>query len=387
MGRYRYEAMTATGARVAGEIAAESSSAAVAELRGSGLFVLECALLGDDSGGDAADSPPGHEELPQPRSRRRLRVGRNGSGGSFKPWLLALALGLFTLGGLFFAGLGGRYTWKMSRQLANARQTTGVVRSATIEEQRVYDDDGSTTYYVPRIQYSYAVAGQTHFSDQLYPGGLDIRTPSQQSRSSARGLVQRYQPGGEIAVWYLPDEPEASFLVRRRLAIYGLMDLLGGILAAVGLACLLPVLISGTSARFCAAAVVFFVGLAFAWLVLSAFLTAPREAKEITSPLLGWMLAAYLTVCWTAFVVHCPPSWQKLRDATFAALLLGILPLSLSVFVFVPLSMLKPDWNVLRFWPWVGVAGTVAGLIGWMTGTLAIGKPPGEGETAAERIA
>lgn len=114
------------------------------------------------------------------------------------PYILILAF--FTLAGLVMAAWG----WRNLRRARTFREwstTQGVIESSTFDSAA--DDP------LPRIEFSYEVAGQRHRRALDFPSGL---TPS---RELARSYIGRYPPGAKVNVYYDPARPEQATLERK----------------------------------------------------------------------------------------------------------------------------------------------------------------------------
>ena len=283
-------------------------------------------------------------------------------------------LSLFTLGGLLFAGVGSWVSWTMWRELETAVETSGVVRSSEVREERRHGGGSSRTYFIPTVNYEYSLNGRTYYSDDLYPGIKFFRTSADRSEARARGIVKKHPEGSEIRLWALPHDPAKSFLIRQRRVDESAMMLIGGILAAAGTWMSLAVFISTPAVRLGAACILFIASQGLTWLFWRAYWTAPPD--EVVGSLLlpKWLLVAYVLICWIGLISYAPERFEKVRQATFASLFFGTLIMSLSTFVFVPLMILVPDSEPLRAMPWVGVTAAAVGLLGWMSGIITIGK-------------
>lgn len=283
-------------------------------------------------------------------------------------WMLSI----FVAGGLFFLGLGVWKTWQMSRQLAQARQTKAQVLSSRVEET----GDGRNHYYVPVIRYRYQIGGRTYTSSNVYPGGAFVHGSAELSRGIAEGIVRQHAEGTEAAIWYLPREPETSFLVRRRRGEFGSLALLGGVHTAIGAPFLLAMMVYAPRVRLWLASSALVAALALVYLLWTAFVTAPR-AELIGSPLLGnkWFIAAFLVICWSGFVAFLPPQFDGVRRTTIAAVGFATFLTVLSLFVFVPLAIFAPDLAAHRALPWVWIGCAALGLIGWISGFVTVDKP------------
>lgn len=282
-----------------------------------------------------------------------------------------------------FAGLGAWTTREMARQIDHARPTKGVVRESRVARERRRDERGGYDIFIPRVRYEYEVDGRAYSSGALYPGAFPLRTSSQRSGVAAAKVVRRYAAGTVVTVWYQPDAPGRSFLIRQRPVWSGVLALGGGILAVASVGLLLPMLVPRSGARSASAAVVFVAAMGLIRLIWVAFPGDPPG--ETTGPvdLLNWLVVAYALVGWAAFIANAPRLPSALRDATFAGLVPGVTFMSLSLFVLIPLMLIAPGRDVLRALPWIGVAGALLGLIGWSTGVVTLGRNAGRGDDSA----
>ncbi|MDQ4086660.1 MAG: DUF3592 domain-containing protein [Pseudomonadota bacterium] len=65
------------------------------------------------------------------------------------------------------------------------------------------------TRYIPRINYSYTVGGQTYRNDYIWL----TSTQSYSTRNTAETFLRDYQPGATIPVYYSPADPQRSALL------------------------------------------------------------------------------------------------------------------------------------------------------------------------------
>lgn len=129
--------------------------------------------------------------------------------GTFWPFVLMM-------GGIFFpiaALIGGKAIFEMwsARASARWRVTQGRVTDTRIEETEHTRRGwiGYETYYeyLPKVTYTYEVAGSTYTND-LTAFGLS----ESESRAEAESVLRPYPKGALIRVRYHPDEPGTSVL-------------------------------------------------------------------------------------------------------------------------------------------------------------------------------
>ena len=146
--------------------------------------------------------------------------------------LVLLALG----GGLIFYGL-------RSRQKAEASQswpsTTGQIIRSEVKQSANTDDDGNTSYsYYPSVEYTYQITGQTYTSKRLVFGALK----GYGSSAKAVADLQPYSLGGQVTVYYNPENPSEAVLERKAGALSGMM-IIGIICVVLSLCIACPLLI------------------------------------------------------------------------------------------------------------------------------------------------
>ncbi len=124
--------------------------------------------------------------------------------------------------------------------IEDAEEHEVTIRSSEVVSttERIDGSQERRVYYAD-ITYEYTVDGQRYTGDEVYP----IRS-QEQSRSSARDLVERF-PANETATGYVhPDDPGNSFLVRETtsaslalrvfLGLGALLSILGVVLTGWG---------------------------------------------------------------------------------------------------------------------------------------------------------
>lgn len=84
------------------------------------------------------------------------------------------------------------------------RPTPSVIDSVSIEER----EGRRGTRYIPRVHFTYSVAGHTYHGTRVTPADL------KGERAWADRLLAVYKPGATVPAYYDPDQPERAFLVR-----------------------------------------------------------------------------------------------------------------------------------------------------------------------------
>ncbi|HKZ43467.1 MAG TPA: DUF3592 domain-containing protein [Anaerolineales bacterium] len=124
-------------------------------------------------------------------------------GGFF--FLLTLGLGLY----LVISNI-------KSRQKAEASQNwpsvPGTITTAEVKKSISHDDDNNETInYYPYVEFTYQVAGQ-QFSAKRLSFGAQV---AQRSPAPAQSTLQKYPVGGQVAVYYDPQNPSDAVLERQ----------------------------------------------------------------------------------------------------------------------------------------------------------------------------
>jgi hypothetical protein len=135
--------------------------------------------------------------------------------------------------GLAFAG-GGGYMWmEQGERIDTFEPTEATILSSEVGVNEGDADDGPT--YYPSITYEYTVDGQTYEGTNVLPG--PGRT-SKGNRGWAETIVENHPEGETATVYYDPDDPSTSFLLKKRekmwLAFIGIGGLVS-VAAAVGM--------------------------------------------------------------------------------------------------------------------------------------------------------
>ena len=135
--------------------------------------------------------------------------------------------GLFIL--VFFIGgvsavIFGIRNRKKAQESTGWPSVDGVITKTWTNESRDTDEDGFTSYsYTPKWQYQYQLGGQTYSSEQVTFGG----EKSYSNRKKAEQELIKYPQNGRVRVYYNPQDPADSVLVR------GTKGTLGAIIAGI----------------------------------------------------------------------------------------------------------------------------------------------------------
>lgn len=132
--------------------------------------------------------------------------GDGGLGSEVGTAVVALLLALFTLN-LAYTGVVGIVQIQYANQ--QAVTTTGTVTETDVTSHRWTDDGVEKVEYTPQVVYEYTVDGTRYNSTAFYDDW--DHTPSYRAESDARAALP--EPGN-VTVYYMPDDPDRSFLVR-----------------------------------------------------------------------------------------------------------------------------------------------------------------------------
>lgn len=141
--------------------------------------------------------------------------------------------GIGTVGTLLFLGIfaglsGFGPAFEHNVAVQEYEPTTATIQSTDIDVRT--DSDGDE-HYNPVIEYEYTVDGEQYEQDNTFPGRF---TRDRQSESWAQDIVDQYEPGEEVTVYYDPSAPQNAYLRNDGLP--------GGWFVAVGF---VPVAIAG----------------------------------------------------------------------------------------------------------------------------------------------
>jgi len=126
-------------------------------------------------------------------------------------------------------GVGLLAWWVIARRRAAASQAwpaaPGQITSAMVHSFQRRDNEGDvTTYYEPRVEYAYTIAGETHTGKRIAFGA-----PASANRKRAEQAISHYAPGTAVEVYYNPARPADAVLER------SVSNMLGALLAGIGL--------------------------------------------------------------------------------------------------------------------------------------------------------
>jgi len=134
------------------------------------------------------------------------------------------SLGLFIgmlCGGMFilvFAGAGAFLIYQSirSRQKAEVSQswpaTSGQITDARVAHHTSTDSEGDRSdHYTPKVSYTYQASGQTYEGSKI---GFGMQQ-SFGSAAKAQATLARFPMGGQVAVYYDPNNPAEAVLERK----------------------------------------------------------------------------------------------------------------------------------------------------------------------------
>ena len=147
-------------------------------------------------------------------------------------------LGFLCVGGLALifgaVGIGVLILYRRGKQKAQESSAwpsvTGKVLEAEVSSHTETDSEGeSVEAYAPRVVYEYVVNGVAYRGNRLAIGPV----ATSRSRHSAEQEVARYPLGGEVQVFYNPQNP-AEAVLQTRLQAGKVMLILGIIFLGLG---------------------------------------------------------------------------------------------------------------------------------------------------------
>jgi hypothetical protein len=106
----------------------------------------------------------------------------------------------------FLGAIGVAPTVSHHTAVQENQPTEATVQSTDIDVKT--DDDGDKSYS-PVVTYEYTVDGQTYTEDNVFPGGFQRYDGS---RSWAANVVDQYEPGDQVTVYYRPGAPSHAYL-------------------------------------------------------------------------------------------------------------------------------------------------------------------------------
>lgn len=157
----------------------------------------------------------------------KTRELAEGSGMAVVVVVMSINFGLpMFVGGLSLMGAGVYTSW----QAASAKRwelTEGKILSHDI--QTTTHENDST--YAPRIRYTYWADGPRE-SDSIFVGAMSI---SYNKMSEAEALLNEFPEGSKVKVYYDPNAPTRSALIRRTAGGEWTAVIMGGIIAPFGM--------------------------------------------------------------------------------------------------------------------------------------------------------
>jgi hypothetical protein len=148
---------------------------------------------------------------------------------------------------LFVAGGGFMiFQSRRSQKKADASQVWPSTRGTIVETKAVrdyhssLDDDSDVNTYSPRLKYTYRVGDMEYSSDKIAFG----YSKNFKSELAALSSIQKYPQGGQVTVYYNPENPNEAVL-ERKSSLLG-WGMVGGVLLMVlGLCSACPMIIVG----------------------------------------------------------------------------------------------------------------------------------------------
>jgi hypothetical protein len=157
------------------------------------------------------------------------------------------------LGGLLFVVIGvgvagyGAYTgYVQVNDVNSAIETTeGTIQSSDVEQATETEEGETEVEFYPRISYDYAANDRTLTGERIYSTLDREQEPGElvgkefDNRNRARNVAGRFSPGETVTVYYFPDDPSRSFLIKPTVdwlfvggaGLFGLVFSLGGVAA------------------------------------------------------------------------------------------------------------------------------------------------------------
>jgi len=128
----------------------------------------------------------------------------------------------------------GAFVYHDARSTVDAAEpTTATVVNSTVERELDRSGDTERYQYRPAVRYRYTVDNQTYTSDSVFPGGERTRGGTD-AREWARGVVADHPEGEQVRAYYLPDDPERSFLIAQAPTTLALAFVGMGVLGSLG---------------------------------------------------------------------------------------------------------------------------------------------------------
>lgn len=160
------------------------------------------------------------------RDKRKSSLGEKLNGVIEKFFMFVMSIAFMAVGGI---GLTHH-----ARNVLSVRSwvdTTAKVISSSVESHRVRGRHGSSTSYSPKVVYAYAIDGVMYEGDQysnLKVGTNDYKAHQRKANS--------YRKGDVITIYYNPDNPSESVVIRKKfiplhiLGFHGIFLIVGFLL-------------------------------------------------------------------------------------------------------------------------------------------------------------
>ena len=144
-----------------------------------------------------------------------------------KPYIVfgGIAAGIALLGFGLFLIKNGRDRRRIGQQSGHWPLTDGKILTAIVA-QKWHPTAG--TYHVPRVRYSYAVAGRQYQGDVIR---LGIEQFGLGGKQQAQACIDRYPVGATFPVHYDPTDPSVALLEATQIG--GMRNIVGGAIALV----------------------------------------------------------------------------------------------------------------------------------------------------------
>ncbi len=125
--------------------------------------------------------------------------------------VLLIAGGCLSLLGLWICwrSFSVYYTQRMA--VRRAKQASGTIEQVTVQPVR---ESLTARSYVPTVQYEYQTPTQRLSGTSIYPGSRSHLAQRYTNQQAAARVVDSYQPGAAVTVYYDPQQPAHSFLRR-----------------------------------------------------------------------------------------------------------------------------------------------------------------------------
>lgn len=128
-------------------------------------------------------------------------------------------VGLFVVG-LVLLGVAGFLLWMSTRQgrlaarSAEWPQTVGIVTSSGVSGTYVKQGPVQVMVYAASVRYTYEVGGVPHEGSRIGFGDEWTGTPGESGRARAEAQAASWPEGAKAVVFYDPDDPSQSALVK-----------------------------------------------------------------------------------------------------------------------------------------------------------------------------